>query len=54
MNGPKNSDLYLEVEKMIFMSSVQYAVVMCSLSTHYSSEHNKFFLDSNVLLEGSL
>ena len=28
MNEPKNMDLYLEVEKMIFISSIQYADVM--------------------------
>ena len=26
--GPKNLNLYLEAEKLIFMSSIQYAVVM--------------------------
>ena len=28
MNRPKNLDLYLVAEKMIFLSSVEYAVVM--------------------------
>ena len=33
MNGPKNLDFYLEAEKMFFMSSVQYAIVILEIGS---------------------